>query len=116
MSKVIYVAGPYTADTDWERKQNIYRAEQVNAELWRLGYYALCPHLITAFFGGLCTERVFLDGGLEFLRRSDVVVLVEGWKDSRGTALEIREALLHKIPVYESVEDFLKGKELKAKG
>lgn len=110
--KVVYVAGPYTAKTDWERKQNIYRAEQVNAELWKLGYYGLCPHMGTAFFGGLCLEKVFLDGGLEFLRRSDAVVLVEGWENSGGTLLEINEAKKMEIPIYNGLENFLNGKEM----
>lgn len=110
--KVVYVAGPYTAKTDWDRKQNIYRAEQVNAALWNLGYYAICPHMGTAFFGGLCSERVFLEGGLEFLRRSDVVVLVEGWEDSNGTLREIEEAVLCNIPIYDGIESFLNDEEM----
>lgn len=104
--KIIYVAGPYSADTDWRRKQNIQRAEHVAAQLWKMGYYAICPHLNSAFFGGICPERVFLEGGLEMLRRSDAMILVKGWESSRGTLLEIAEAEKKKIPYYHSLKEF----------
>jgi len=107
--KVVYVAGPYTAPTDWERKQNIRRAETICAELWKRGYWGLCPHMNTAFFSGICNEQVFIDGGLEFLRRSDCVILVEGWEKSKGTLGEIEEAEKFGIPIYRTLEDFDKG-------
>lgn len=110
--KVIYVAGPYTAPTDWERKMNIYRAEQVTAALWGIGYFALSPHMTTAFFSGLCTEQVFIEGGLEFLRRSDMVVLVEGWERSGGTLGEIKEAIKLNIPIYGGVHNFVDRTEI----
>jgi hypothetical protein len=109
---VIYVAGPYTAEHDFDRLRNIEKASRVTAQLWSLGYYALCPHKITAFFGGLCSESVFIDGGLEFLRRSDAVVLVEGWEASGGTLGEIKLAMELGIPVYEGVEDFMNRIEI----
>jgi len=112
MEDVIYVAGPYTAEHDYDRLRNIEEASRVTAKLWAMGVYALCPHKITAFFGGLCPESVFIEGGLEFLRRSDAVVLVEGWEVSGGTLGEIREAMKLGIPVYEGVDDFMNGIEM----
>lgn len=110
--KVVYVAGPYTADTDWQRGIHIKKACDVTAKLWRMGFYALCPHKITAFYGGLCEESVFIEGGLEFLRRCDVVVLVDGWERSGGTLGEIEEAIGSNIPVYETEYDLVAGKEI----
>lgn len=110
--KVVYVAGPYTADEDFDRMQNIQRADKVTVELWAMGVFALCPHKITAFFGGLREESVFIEGGLEFLRRCDAVVLVEGWESSGGTLSEIREAMKLHIPVYGSVAAFVRGYEI----
>lgn len=109
---VVYVAGPYTAKYDFDRLRNIEKASKTTANLWSMGFFALCPHKITAFFGGLCPEHVFIEGGLEFLRRSDSVVLVDGWRDSGGTLGEIREAIKLCIPVYEDVEDFMNQIEL----
>lgn len=110
--KVIYVAGPYTADTDWQRGEFIRKAGEVNAHLWRMGFCSICPHRITAFYGGLCEESVFIEGGLEILRRCDVVVLVEGWERSGGTLGEIEEAVKLSIPVYETVYNFIAGTEI----
>jgi hypothetical protein len=112
MSDVVYVAGPYTAKNDFDRLVNIENANKVTAELWAAGYYALCPHKITAFFGGLCPEHVFIEGGLEFLRRSDKVVLIDGWESSNGTMGEIKEAMRLDIPVYEGVSDLINNIEI----
>lgn len=110
--KVVYVAGPYTAETDWQRGINIKKADIVNAQLWRFGFCSICPHKITAFYSGLCDESVFIEGGLEILRRCDVVVLVEGWVKSGGTLGEIEEAIRLEIPVYETVYDLIIGREI----
>lgn len=112
MEDVVYVAGPYTAKEDFDRLRNIEKASRVTAQLWSMGVYGLCPHKITAFFGGLCSESVFIEGGLEFLRRSDAVVLVEGWENSGGTLGEIELAMEIGIPVYEGVEDFMNKIEI----
>lgn len=110
--KVIYVAGPYTAETDWQRGIHIKKACDVTANLWRMGFYAVCPHKITAFYGGLCEENVFIEGGLEILRRCDVVVLVEGWEKSGGTLGEVEEAIKIGLPVYEDEYSFVAGTEI----
>lgn len=112
MEDVIYVAGPYTAEFDIDRLRNVEEASRITAQLWSMGVYALCPHKITAFFGGLCSESVFIEGGLEFLRRSDAVVLVEGWENSGGTLGEIREAIKLGLPVYENPDDFMNKIEI----
>jgi len=112
MAQVIYVAGPYTADTDFKRRENIKKADEVTARLWHMGFYAICPHKITAFYGGLCDEKVFIEGGLEILRRCDAVVLVEGWEGSGGTIGEIEEAMKLHIPIFKSVYDLLMGDEI----
>jgi len=112
MSKLIYVAGPYTAETDFKRLENIKKADEVTAKLWYQGFYAVCPHKITAFFGGLCDESVFIEGGLEILRRCDAVVLVEGWERSGGTLGEIEEAFRLHIPVFGSVYNLIMGNEI----
>lgn len=72
---------------------------------WRCGcgagYAALCPHLNTACFDGACADESFLAGGLELLRRCDLVVLAPRWETSRGTLQEVAEAQAQDIPVWE---------------
>ncbi len=98
--KIAYVAGPYHADTVNGVAENIARARAVAVRLWRLGYAALCPHLNSAFMSGAVPESQFLEAGLEFLRRADLVVLVDGWERSEGTAREIEEAHRRGLPVF----------------
>lgn len=101
MRKVVaYVAGPYRAETVNGIVENIQRARSVALELWRMGYVVICPHLNSALMDGAVTDEVFLEGGLELVRRSDFVVLVGNWRESEGTLAEVELALKLDIPVY----------------
>ena len=95
-----YVAGPYRGASHFEVSQNIAAARAVAARLWAMGVAAICPHTNSAFLSGAAPEEVFLEGSLEMLRRSDLVVLVPGWERSSGTAAEIAEARRLDIPVF----------------
>lgn len=102
--KIAYIAGPYRGRSHNDVAQNIWAARDVAIRLWSLGYAVICPHLNSAFMSGVASEEVFLEGGLEMLRRSDLIVLVEGWPASEGTAKEIEEARSRGIPVFSDVE------------
>ena len=101
--KVIYVAGPYRAQTEWGLVENIRRAEEVAIALWKKGWAVICPHKNTAHFGGLCEDHVWLDGGFEILKRCDAVCLVIGWEKSEGTQQEIVVAKKHGLTIFYSV-------------
>lgn len=101
--KLIYIAGPYTAKTDFQRLQNIQAAREANAIIWGNGAAAICPHMNTAHLDGApgTSNRTWLDGYLEILYRCDAVYFLEGWRRSNGCILELREALLqHKRTFY----------------
>jgi hypothetical protein len=98
--KVVYVAGPYRADSEWEVLQNIRQAEEVAKELWLAGAAVICPHKNTAFFGGLAPDDVWLNGDLEILSRCDIVVMGWNWQRSSGAHAERNRALDIGIPVY----------------
>lgn len=102
---VAYVAGPYRARTKRGVAKNIRAARAVAIDLWGIGLIALCPHLNTALFDGLCPDAVWLAGDLELLRRSDLVVLVPGWEASRGTRAEVEEARRIQQPIYRWPQD-----------
>lgn len=97
--KVIYIAGPYRADTEWGVVQNIRKAEQAALFVWRCGGVALCPHKNTALFGGALPDDVWLRGDLELLSRCDAVWMVGEWGESAGAQAELRYAFEHGIPV-----------------
>ncbi len=97
--KVIYVAGAYRADTPEATARNIRRAEAVARQLWRMGAAVICPHLNSFFFDGLVPDEWFLNGYLEMVRRSDMVVTVPNWVRSQGAKAEVWEAQKRRIPV-----------------
>lgn len=98
--KVIYVAGPYRAETAWLVEQNIRRAEEAALVLWGMGFAVICPHTNTRFFNGECTDTIWLAGGLELLRRCDAVYVLPNSENSKGTQAEIVEAERLGIPVF----------------
>jgi hypothetical protein len=53
---------------------------------------------------GAAPEEVFMNGGLEMLRRCDLIVLVDGWQASEGTAREIEVARSRGLPIFSDIE------------
>jgi hypothetical protein len=102
MALLLYVAGPYRADTPEGVAVNIQRAREVAIAIWEAGHYALCPHLNTARFEVDChvPDQAYLDGDIVMLSRCDGIVMVPGWGSSDGAGAERRYAIHHGIPVY----------------
>lgn len=98
---VVYVAGPYRAPTQKMVLQNIARARDVAAELWRMGFAVVCPHSNSALMDGVCPDDHFLNAYLEILKRCDLVVTCPGWSLSRGALGEVELALKSGIPVFD---------------
>jgi hypothetical protein len=101
-TKLIYVAGSYRADCEYQVKLNIRKAEDVGVELWASGWVAVVPHMNTAFFGGAygLPDSVWLEGDLIIISRCDALVVLPGWQFSSGTRTEIELAQRLDIPVY----------------
>ncbi len=90
----VYIAGPYTpADGREEtRLANIRLASETAQLVLRLGHTPLCPHTMTAGWEDTCSYDDFLRMDLEWLRACDAIVLLPGWRTSRGASLEYEEA------------------------
>ncbi len=101
--KVVYIAGPYRAVTEYGVLSNIRRAEDIAVKYWEQGCAVICPHKNSAFLGGGDRDQVFLDGDLELVRRSDIIVMCPGWAGSRGARAELQLAkALGKQIIYEA--------------
>ena len=102
--KVIYVAGKYTGGSDWETYKNIHHAREVAHRLWGEGWAVICPHSNTAFFGGPEEHEVdrlkWLEGDLEFIRRSDAIFMLSNYLNSRGALIELKEARKLGLDIY----------------
>lgn len=95
---VVYIAGPYRSGTVNGIYENIQKARAAAVEYWRANYVVICPHLNSAFmdgaiFSGACDDSIWLNGGLELLKRSDIIVMLPGWKNSEGSRKEHDAAL-----------------------
>ncbi len=98
--KVAYIAGPYRATSERKLVLNIRAAETIAIELWKMGFVAYCPHMNTAHFGGLLPDIVWLNGGLEMVRRCDCLITAPGWRYSAGAAVEHDRACEWNIPIF----------------
>lgn len=98
---VAYTAGRYRAATEDGLYQNIQLARRCAVDCWTAGLIPLAPQLNSAFMGGIASDRTFLDGTMELLRRCDLVVMLPNWRESQGAIAERQEALRLGIPVYD---------------
>ena len=112
--KIIFIAGPYRATSEWQVFQNIRRAEALALELWQIGIGVICPHKNTEHFGGATLDSVWLDGALEMVRRCDAVVCTPNWEESEGARGEVELAQRIGLPVFYSLTEvrrWLKSQE-----
>jgi hypothetical protein len=105
--KVLYVSGKYSdVRGAWYRDVNIRRAAEVAAELWAMGFAAICPHANTAHMEGVATYQDFIEGDLSIIghpesgRRIDGIVMLPGWGESMGAKRELEWATNLGVPVY----------------
>jgi len=107
--QVVYIAGPFRAKNSWDMEQHIRRAEELALQVWRLGCCAvICPHTNTRFFQGAADDAIWLEGDLELLRRSDVVLMVRNWQRSVGASKEYELAKQLGRPVFTRFSDLEK--------
>jgi Domain of unknown function (DUF4406) len=103
--RLVFVAGPYRAPNEYLVLKNIRRAEELAIRVWHSGAACICPHKNTAFFGGAASDKVWLDGALEMVRRCDAVICTSNWRESSGATGEVQLAKNLGIPVFEEYEE-----------
>ena len=86
-------------------QQNVMRAMKLAVEVWRMGAVALTPHANTMFFTGAADDKVWLDGDLELLRRSDAILMTPDWQESSGARAEHGYAVQMGLPVFYNLLD-----------
>lgn len=108
--KKVYVAGAYSSDNVLGVLDNIRKGIRASTEIFLAGYAPFCPHLDHLFNLQLrenetLTVQNFYDYSIEWLKVSDIMVVLPGWENSDGTKKEIEIAESLNIPVY-SYEEF----------
>ncbi len=100
---LIYVAGPYTADS-WEGVHaNVKQACEAGRLLMHLGHHPVVPH--SMYMGWdladpKLTYEHFIKADLDLLSRCDALVMLPGWEDSPGSCGEYTEALERGLRIY----------------
>ena len=100
----LYVAGQYSADNVIDVLKNIGKGRKACAELFQLGFSPFCPWHDAAFIidnpDAFFTVEQFYRYSIEWLKVSDAVLLLPGWKLSKGTLAEIKIAEELGIPIF----------------
>jgi hypothetical protein len=104
----VYIAGPYTKG---DVAKNVRTAIDAANTLLEFGFTPFVPHL-THFWHMLCPHeyQVWLDYDYEWLKSCDVLIRLRG--ESPGADIEVKQARLRGMPVFNSVVDFLKAQEI----
>jgi hypothetical protein len=105
MSKIIYLASPYSHPDDKKREENFEKISEIAADLCSEGHVAFSPitygHTLVGF-KSMPTDWVFWQNFcLTFLNKCDElhVCKMEGWNHSRGVAEEIEYAVKNGIEI-----------------
>ena len=100
--KIIYTAGPITTDSQNQRWEFHMTARRYAFMIWERGHAALCPHLNTMFMDDpVINSGVFYNGDLEMIRRGvDAMLMLPGWRDSKGSVKEWELAKELKMPIF----------------
>ncbi len=100
--RLIYVSGKYSGKNHEEIHQNIMEARKWAIEIWKLGYVAICPHLLTYHFEDdiHLDHEEYIRRDLAILRRCDGLFACPNWKDSPGAREEVDFAEATGIPIY----------------
>jgi len=104
--KVIYTAGPYSADGDNNVLNNILTARYIARTLWLRGWAVICPHTNNILMNGPDTTwELFMAGDLELLKRSDAIYMLPGWENSKGAKVEHGIARTLGLPIYYNLDE-----------
>jgi hypothetical protein len=104
---IVFVTGPYSADTDSEERANIQRAVDVGRIVFERGYYPIVPHLLVREYyvhgdPGLFGYESLMRFTMSILAKCDILLLYE---HSPGADREWKLAEQLGKPVYLSVDE-----------
>lgn len=106
--RLVAIIGPFRAPTPEGIATNIATADALARQVWQLGAFAQCPHVLTGAYYGLLPESRFLAGHLAMLAHMDAGITVTGWEGSEGSRAEVDALITQGKPVFESLDE-LKG-------
>lgn len=105
MKKLVYIAGPYRSDQEWQVWDNIMMARDYAVAVWKAGGVPITPHLLSMLMGGVLPIEEFLEGDCEIIKRCDAFFLVGAWQGSKGALVEKKFAEEKGIPIFMTMTD-----------
>ncbi len=108
---LLYTAGPISPNCDGTMTMHVDRARTIAIGLRRQGWSVVCPHLNSVELPGFTLDD-YLREDFRILLGCDALVLLPGWRNSKGAIREV-EFASKKQPVPLPVWDWtlLLGKE-----
>lgn len=112
--KCVYVAGAISAPSSGKFINNIRKGIQLSSKVFLNGLAPFCPFIDFHYNLVMDDEEIksittetFYNYSIEWLKKSDAVLLVSGWENSVGTQRELQTAKEMNIPVFHSLEELL---------
>ena len=111
--KTVGIIGPYTPRGNGnhavECLENIQQGILLASELVRVGFAPYCPYLdfqyvLTAV---RLSEAQLKAVSMEWIRRCDVIIAMDRWRESDGASAELQTAELDGIPIVYSIDELL---------
>jgi len=106
--KRIYVAGPYSSNTALGILANVGAGLRASLAVWKAGYAPYVPwldiliHIMNPTVAQTTVQECY-DWSMAWLEVSDAVLVLPGWKKSKGTLAEIARAKELEIPTFYSL-------------
>ena len=100
--RLVYTAGPITAQYPSDRFQSCITAWQYAIQIWKRGHGVICPQFNTLFMDSATIRyETFMDADYQMILRScDVMLMLPGWTASKGASHERQLALANDVPVF----------------
>jgi len=114
--KRVYVAGKFSGNNVLDVLKNIGKGKFACTKMFSLGLDPFCPwadmdYVIFNPDGDFNVER-FYQYSISWLKVSEILYILSGWRESKGAMIEISIAKKLNIPIYYqddiSIEDFAK--------
>lgn len=107
----VYVAGSYSADNVIDVLKNIGKGEKACAKLFELGFAPFSPWADRSFIINNPDVEFSVEDFYEFsiawLGVSDIMLVIDGWENSKGTKAEIKLAKELGIWVCYSIDELV---------
>ncbi len=103
--KRIYIAGAYSADNVITVLDNMRKGMKLATKVLLLGYSPFCPWMDYHFQlmleeGETLTVEDYYKYSIAWLEVSDALLLVPGWRGSKGTQVEVKIADKLNLPIF----------------